>query len=128
MPSELPAAGAGIRILDAPGEAEVSEVDVLVLGEEDVSGLDVSVDEAACVGCVDCRGDLGEKADGAFGVERALLVEQLPQVGSLDVAHRDEQGAVRLAGLEDRDDIRVVERSGELRLPQEPRPELRVLG
>ena len=52
-----------------------------------------------------------EQADGAFGVERPLAAQQLPQVGSLDVAHRDEQGAVRLAGLEDRDDVRVVERS-----------------
>ncbi len=49
------------------------------------------------------------RADGALGSERRLRAKQLAQVGSLDVAHGDEQGSVDLAGLEDRNDVLVVE-------------------
>ena len=51
----------------------------------------------------------------------------MPQVGALDVAHRDEEAPVCLAGFVDRDDVRVVERGGELGLGQEPSPEVAVL-
>ena len=44
----------------------------------------------------------------------------LLQVGALDVAHRDEQDAVGLVRVVDRHDVRVVDRSGELRFAEEP--------
>ena len=74
------------------------------------------------------RRPVDERERVAPGRARPLAREQLAQVGALDVAHRDEQRPVRLAGLEDGDDVRVVERGRELRLTQEPGPELAVLG
>ncbi len=47
---------------------------------------------------------------------------------ALDEAHGQVELAVVLAGLVDRDHVRVVERGGETRLAQEARPEALVLG
>ena len=47
-----------------------------------------------------------------------------PQVVPDDVAHRDEQQPVGVAGLVDRDDVRVVQRRGQPRLLDEPLLEL----
>ena len=46
--------------------------------------------------------------------ERPFLLDQRPEVATLDVAHRDVQMALGLAGVVDRDDVRVVEAGGEL--------------
>ena len=45
-----------------------------------------------------------------------------------DVAHRDVEDPVGLAGVEDRDDVRVVEAGCELGLAQEPLAESSVVG
>ena len=50
----------------------------------------------------------------------ALLLEPVLRVGAVDVAHRDPEDAVFLAGLVDRDDVRMVERGREPRLAREP--------
>ena len=49
------------------------------------------------------------------------------RLGPLDVAHREEEDAVDLVGVVDRDHVRVVERRGELRLAEEARAELLVV-
>ena len=54
--------------------------------------------------------------------------EPLLQVAPLDVAHGDEQDVARPAGLVDRDDVRVVDRRGQLRLAQEPVAERFIAG
>ena len=54
-------------------------------------------------------------------VDRADLVsDRLLEVGPLDVAHRDVQDAVGLVGVVDRNDVRMVDRRGELGFTQEP--------
>src|SRR3954463_72095 len=50
------------------------------------------------------------------------------QVAALDVAHRDVQGALVLARVVDRDDVRVVDRRRQARLADEALTESRVLG
>ncbi len=46
-------------------------------------------------------------------------MQELREIGPLDVAHREEERAVLVARLEDRDDVRVVEGGGDSRLPEE---------
>ena len=53
--------------------------------------------------------DLREQLDRALGLERAVLGHELGEVVALDVAHREEEDAVLLAGLVDGDDVRMVE-------------------
>ena len=68
-----------------------------------------------------------DDVEGALGVERAVLLEQVLRVGPVDVPHRDPEDAVFLARLVDRDDVRVVERRCEPRLAREPLAEGLVL-
>src|SRR6185312_11878407 len=53
---------------------------------------------------------------------------QRAEVGPLDVAHRDVELAVRLAGLVDRDHVGVLDRRRHARLALEALPEPRVAG
>ena len=57
-----------------------------------------------------------------------MLAQELLEVAAGDVAHRDVELALVLAGVVDRDDVRMVERGGELRLAQEALSEAPVLG
>ena len=79
------------------------------LGDEDVAGLDVAMDEARRVRRVERGPDLPGDRERARRLEPAFAFEEGPQVGRLDVAHRDVQDAVGLAGVVDRDDVRVIE-------------------
>ncbi len=114
-------------------EAEVGQVGVVGAVEpgadveQDIGRLDVAVDEAARVGGVEGTRNLGEDRDRLRRLERAVP-QPLLEVASLDVAHRDEEQLAELAGLVDRDDVRVVDRGRELRLAQEAVAERFVLG
>ncbi len=115
----------------ALGQPEVAEVAVLAsggLGDEHVRGLDVAMDEPLLVRGVERLCDLREEIDRALGLERAVLGHDLGQVRALDVAHREEEQAVLVSRLVDRDDVRVVERGGDPRLAQEALAEALVLG
>ena len=97
-----------------------------VTGDEHVAGLDVTVHEAAGVCGVERRADLGDDPRGAVRREPALGVDQRPQILTLHVAHDDEQQAVDLVGLVDRDDMAVIDRGGHARLALEAGAELDV--
>ena len=76
---------------------------------------------------VERRGDLGDDLGDPARRQRPELADQRAHVAAADVPHRDEQHAARLAGLEDRDDVRVIDRGGGPRLADESLPE-RVVG
>ena len=84
-------------------------------GDQDVRGLHIAVDEASGVRCVERACDLRDQREGLRRSEWPSLEEDL-HVLALDEAHRDEDPPVGLTGLIDRDDVRVVERGGKLRL------------
>ena len=100
----------------------------VVLLEQDVRRLDVAVDEPTLVCLVERSRDLGDDRRGARRIERAFARDELAQVLAVHVAHRQIQGALVLAGLVDRDDVRVVERGGDPRLALEASAETWVLG
>ena len=64
-------------------------------------------------------GDLGEQLDRFLRRQRPVRGDPSLQVAALDQAHRDDQLAVLLAGVEDWDHVGVVEPGGEPRLAQE---------
>ena len=63
--------------------------------------------------------DLAADRERAGGVERALRAQERPEVRALDEAHREVEAAVDVAGVVDRNDVRVLERHRELRLARE---------
>ena len=96
--------------------------------EQHVGRLHVPVNQAVGVRRVQRRGHLGDDADHPGRGEGALGVQQRPHVPALHVTHRDEQDTGGLTGLEDRDDVRVVDGRGRSRLTDEPLPERIVAG
>ena len=116
---------------DVAREAEVADVRALAagpVGDEDVSGLHVAVDEPGRVCRVERIAHLPDDPDGAFRVEHSLPAQELAQVDAVHVGHREVQHVAVLAGGDRLDDVRVVERRRELRLAQEPTPEALVVG
>ena len=96
--------------------------------DQDVRGLHVTVDESLLVRRVQRLGNLLEQGDRANGVECAFLLEQVSQIRAVDVAHGKEERTVLFSSVEDRDDVRVVERGGNARLAQEAFAETAVIG
>ncbi len=95
--------------------------------EQDVGGLDVAMHETACVGRIQGARQLREDTD-RFGRIQAAMSESLVEVSPLDVAHRDVEDVFGRPSLVDRDDVRVVDGSGQLRLAQEAVTERSILG
>jgi hypothetical protein len=94
--------------------------------KQHVRGFDIAVHQPGGVRCVQCRGHTGEDGERVRGRERAAAQHQRMDVAGRDVAHRDEQGPVSLAGLVHRDDVRVVDSRRGLRLEHEALTECRV--
>ena len=106
-------------VVEPPRQPEVGEIDVLRAVEQDVRRLDVAVHETARVRGVERCGDLRADGDRPGRLERALRSEQRAKVGAVHEPHREIDTAVDVAGVVDRDDVRVLERHHELRLARE---------
>jgi hypothetical protein len=65
------------------------------------------------------RGHLGDERGRTSRPEHTLPLQQSPQVTAADELHRDEQHAAYLAGVVDRDHVRVIHRGGRARLSDE---------
>ena len=72
---------------------------------------------------VEAGRDLLDELDRAPRLEPAFAPEQLAQVGALDVCHREVEQSILLACGERAGHVRVVERTREARLAQEPSAE-----
>ena len=78
------------------------------------------------VGVVDGPGDLLD-VPRRLVVRQRAAVDHLGEVAALDVPHRVEEAVAVLAGVEDRDDVVVLEPRRELPLEAEPRLRRRVV-
>ena len=127
---DCPEEGAGLchRLgARALGEAEVAEVGVPV-GEQDVRRLEVAMDQVGAVGVVEGTADLLGDPERIGPGEGSALPDLRLQARTVHVAHCEVQDTVDLVCVVDRDHVRVVERSGELRLAEEARAKVRVAG
>ncbi len=77
------------------------------------------MDQTLGVCCVQRISDLGRDRDRPPARDVPLAAQHRLEVHAVDEPHRDEQAAVRLARVVDRNDVRVVEACGEARLAQE---------
>ena len=109
----------------ALGEAEVAQIRVRATGlavDQNVRRLDVAVHETALVRDVECGRYLLHDRESTYRLERALASEQRFQVRTFDEAHRDVELPVGLAGVVDRNHVRVVDRGRQLALAEKPVP------
>ena len=121
---QVVAVSASGLLRDPSRQAEVGQVGVVgAIGtsapiEEDVRGLHVEMDETAGVRGIQRARGLRDDADRIRRVEAASAQAPM-QVTPLDVAHGDEEEVFGRPRLVDRDDVRMVDRRSQLRLPQE---------
>jgi len=117
------------------GHPEVGEEDPLGLvvvvgpaGQQDVGGLDISVQEVTAVRVVKGGGHLADDAHGALRRHTGVVVRQrLFGVGAVDVPHADPQLAVLRTAIVHRHDVRVVQLGDGVGLPFETPDESRVV-
>ena len=108
-------------------QAEVGHEDVVVGSQQDVAGLDVTVHQPRRVDGIERIADLGCDPRGAIGAERSRAADERADVITVDVAHDEERDAVRLAGVQHGDHVRVLDRRRAARLAQEALLRLRVV-
>ena len=88
--------------------------------QQDVLGLDVTVNDAVAVGVVECGRHLGRDLDCI--VHRQLLLAADPVTHRLpfDVRHHVEEKAIGLSAVVQRQDVRMLEVGGRLDFAEEP--------
>ncbi len=130
---ELPGLGQAADRARVLGEAEVREIGMVErhrrapMDQQHVGRLDVAVNQAPFVSGAERARDLGADRDRALDLERAVRADQPAQIRILDLTHGDEQEAVGLACVVDRDDVGVVDARRDPRLAQEALAEAVVL-
>ena len=104
---------------DCPPDPEVRH-DRFATGDQDVFRLDVPMYDVVAVGVA--QGACHFAGDSECLLERqlALPFKVFPEGFALDVRHHVVQEAVGLAGVDQRQDVGVVEASGNLDLSEEP--------
>ena len=88
--------------------------------QQDVLRLDVAVDDAVLVRVVERVDHFARDAHRLVDAELRLAIELLAQRLALDVGHDVEQESVGRAGIEQRQDVRMLQRRRRLDLLHEP--------
>jgi hypothetical protein len=115
-------------LLRAARQAEVEDLDAGARAlQPEVRRLDVAVDHAALVGCLQSQGCLPPDADDLDKRQLRLTLHAFVERLSFQELHGDEGRAAILADLVDMDDVVVLDRRGRLRFAQEARLVRRVV-
>ena len=94
---------------ESPGEPEVREIDMAPAVEQDIRRLDVAVYETLPMRGVECVSDLRADRDRPARVQLLLVSEQHLQIAAVCQTHDEVELPVDLAGVVDRDDVRMLE-------------------
>src|ERR1700675_4865047 len=109
------------------GQAEIENLSVPALGDKNVCGFDVAMDDPFGVGRVQRIGNLNRQAEQNVGLE-GLSGDPMLERQSIQKLHHDEGLTILLPDFIDRADIGMVEGRGRLRLPLEASQCLGILG
>ena len=101
-------------------DAEVGDLHLARRRDEDVAGLHITMNNAIAMREAKRCGNVGGDFGGAVGMQRAFGANDFGKRTAFDIFHNDEIRAVLLTPVVDRDDVRLVEIGGSLRLATEP--------
>ena len=105
-------------LLHGEGDAEVGDQGLAVL-QQDVLGLDVAVDDAALVGELEGGGDFLREPQRVVDGKLLLAMEPGPEGLALDEGHHIVEEAVGVAGVDQPQDVGMLEAGGGLDLGEE---------
>ncbi len=109
-------------------DAEVRHLDLVLLVDDQVGGLDVPVDDATRVGVVERRRHLAHEADHLLRLEARAPFEDGADRLAVHELHGEKRNAVFLSDVEEGHDARVGQRPRDARLLVEALDEGLVLG
>jgi hypothetical protein len=91
----------------------------MISAEQDVLGLDVSVDDAVLVRVRQRVGDFGRDSECVGQRELLLALKPAPERLALDERHGEPELPAGIAGVVDRENVRVLQPGAEADLAQE---------
>ena len=106
------------------GEAEVHDLHLAAGGDADVGGLHVAVHDAVAVRVGQPLAHLPEDVERPLDASTPRALDDVLEVGALDVLHRDVGLPGVLADVVHGDDVGMAQAAGGLRLAQEAHAEL----
>jgi len=109
------------------GEAKVENFDLAAIGDKDVGGLDVAMNDAFGVSCVERIGDLRGEIENLINGERTGL-DCVFERGPFEQFHDDEGFAVGGADVVNRADVRMIESGRGFGFAVEAREGMRIGG
>lgn len=125
---ELSAFALGANFFGELCQAEVEDFEGPLLGEDEVTGFDVSVDDPLIVGIGESGGGLGEELDDFVLGGGTLKVEAMGEGDPFDEFHDQVMDGLELTGVESGHDIGVHEFGDGADFGVEAVDEFRVLG
>ena len=105
--------------LEEPRGAEVGHLGDAVLGDDDVAGPQVAVDDPLAVRVIDRVADLAAVVEGLGQLERALAIRDRLERLARHVLHDDEEHLADPLGGEHGDDVGMAQRRQQPRLVQQ---------
>jgi hypothetical protein len=99
--------------------AEIGDLRLAVLADEDVGRAEIAMEHALLVRVVDRVADLADVVERTVQVECALARDDRLEGFTRHVLHHDEEEVLLLLGGEDRDDVGMVERGQQARLAEQ---------
>ncbi len=97
-------------------DAEVGHEGAAVFSEQQILGLDVPMDHPVLVGVLERACRLARDLQGIFDRQLVLAPQPVAERLALDKRHGEPQPSRRLTGIQDREDMRMLEPRGELDL------------
>ena len=125
-PDEHAGGGHPVCLAGPFGKPEVGQVDVVAGVDQHVARLDVAMDEPTCVSGVQRISHLGDQPRSPFRGQWSALLQQRAEVDPRDEPHGDVEQIVVLSDLVDRDDVRMLDLGGQVRLPLKALPKHRI--
>jgi hypothetical protein len=118
--------GQSLLVVDELRDAEVEDLRLAAIRDEDVVRLDVAMYDAEVMGDADRRKQLLQQVHRHVHAETPVLVEPRAHRAAFDPLHDDEQHRAVLVEVVDADDARVVQRRYGRGLAVEALAEVRV--
>ena len=117
---DQPGGGQAVGLVPGSRDTEVRDQGGSVRREQQVFGLDVAMQDAVLMGIFEGAGGFGRDSHGLVQRQLALAIQTRAQRLAFDVGHRVPEDPRGVAGVEDGNDVGVLEAGGELDFAEEP--------